>query len=64
MLHNENTYLGADGLVRAVDVRCQGRLYNCLITCIVKLFSTQDEEDQTLSALLGEHVGDQLQEDN
>ena len=60
----ENTYPGADGLVRAVDVRCQGRLYNHPITRIVKLFSTQDEEDQTPSALLGEDVGDQLQEDD
>ena len=60
----ENTYPGADGLVRVVDVRCQGHLYNRPITRIVKLFSKQDEEDQTPSALPGEDVGDQLREDD
>ena len=35
-------YPGSDGLVRAVDIKCQGRSYNRAITRLVKLFTPND----------------------
>ena len=52
------TYPGKDGHVRAVDLRCNGHVYNRDLSKIVKLFSPTSDE-QSSSSFVGEDVEDQ-----
>ncbi len=52
------TYPGKDGHVRAVDLRCNGHVYNRDFSKLVKLFSPTSDE-QSSSSFVGEDVEDQ-----
>ena len=53
----EKIYPGKDGHVRAVDLRCNDRVYNRDLSKLVKLFSPQVDEE-SCSSLVGEDVRD------
>ncbi len=52
------TYPGKDGHVRAVDLRCNGHVYNRDLSKLVKLFSPTSDV-QSSSSFVGEDVEDQ-----